>query len=148
MENNGEECLLLQKTIYELVQAAARYNAKFCGVLISLGFKRCPSDPCLFLLIILSYVDDNLTIGKRSAIDAFLKEFKESKFTFTLEEGMSNYLSCNIQLDHATVTGWIGQLHMVKKIEKTFGEEVSKLQSYTTPGTPGFKLKKAVNNSE
>jgi hypothetical protein len=37
---------------------------------------------------------------------------------------------------------------MVKKIEKTFGEEVSKLQSYTTPGTPGFKLKKAVDDSE
>jgi hypothetical protein len=79
MENDGEECLLLLKTIYGLVQAAARYNAKFCGVLISLGFERCPSDPCLFrrgsgdsLLIILSYVDDNLTVGKRSTIDAFL----------------------------------------------------------------------------
>jgi hypothetical protein len=85
------------------------------------------------LLIILSYVDNNLTIGKRSAIDAFLKEFKESEFTFTLEEGLSDYLSCDIQMDRASLTGWIGQPHMVKKIEKTFGEDVSKLQSYTIP---------------
>jgi hypothetical protein len=93
-------------------------------------------------------MDDNLTFGKRSAIDVFLKEFKESEFTFTLEEGLSNYLKCDIKLDCASLTGWIGQPHMVKKIEKTFGEEVSKLQSYTTPGTPGFKLKKAVDDSE
>ena len=44
--------------------------------------------------------------------------------------------------------GWVGQPHMVKKIEKTFGEEVEKLQSYTMTGTPALKLVKPENDSE
>jgi len=78
----GNECLLLKQTIYGLVQSAARYNHKFSEVLMGLGFKRCPSDPCSFrrgsgekMLIILCYVDDNLVIGKRQEIDKFLEEF-------------------------------------------------------------------------
>jgi len=39
-------------------------------------------------------------------------------------------------MDPETVTGWIGQPHMVKKIEKTFGKEVANMQNYTTLGTP------------
>ena len=155
MEHEDDECLELKKTIYGLVQAAARYNQKFCSVLMNLGFERCPSDPCMFrrgagddLLIILCYVDDNLVIGKRPTIDKFLEEFKKSEFTFTLEEGLSDYLSCDIQIDRSAKVGWIGQPHMVKKIEKTFGEEVAKLQSYTTPGTPGFKALKTEDESE
>ena len=151
----GNECLLLKQTIYGLVQSAARYNHKFSEVLMGLGFERCPSDPCLFrrgsggkMLIILCYVDDNLVIGKRKEIDKFLEEFKKSEFKFTLEEDLNDYLSCDIQMDPDTMTGWIGQPHMVKKIEKTFGEEVANIQKYTTPGTPGFKLVKASEESE
>ena len=51
-------------------------------------------------------------------------------------------------MDPETVTGWIGQPHMVKKIEKNFGKEVPNVQNYTTPGTPGFKLHKASEESE
>ena len=155
MPSGSDECLLLQKTIYGLVQSAIRYLSAYSDALIKLGFKRCPSDPCMFrrgsgesLLIILCYVDDNLVIGKRPKINEFLEEFKGTEFTFTVDEGLSDYLSCDIQLNHETMTGWIGQPHMIKKIEKTFGEEVSKLQSYTTPGTPGFKLQKATSEAE
>ena len=155
MVTYGDECLLLKQTIYGLVQSAARYNHKFSAVLIKLGFERCPSDPCLFrkgsgekILIILCYVDDNLVIGQRPVIDDFLNDFKKSEFKYTLEEGLSDYLSCDIQMDTEAMIGWIGQPHMVKKIEKTFGEEVSKIQKYSTPGTPGFKLTKASNESE
>jgi len=151
----GNECLLLKQTIYGLVQSAARCNHKFSVVLMGLGFERCPSDPCLFrrgsgekILIILCYVDDNLVIGKRQEIDEFLGEFKKSEFMCTLEEDLNDYLSCDIQMDPETVTGWIGQPHMVKKIEKTFGKEVTNVQNYTTPGTPGFKLLKASEESE
>jgi len=153
----GNECLLLKQTIYGLVQSAARHNHKFSAVLMGLGFKRCPSDPCFFrrssgekilALIIFCYVDDNLVIGKRQEIDKFLEEFKKSKFKHTLEEDSNDYLSCNIQMDPETVTGWIGQPHMVKKIEKTFGKEVANMQNCTTPGTPGFKLLKASEELE
>jgi len=100
------------------------------------------------ILIILCYVDGNLVIGKRQEIDKFLEEFKKSEFKYTLEENLNDYLSFDIQMDPETVTGWIGQPHMVKKIEKTFGKEVANIQNYTTPGTPGFKLRKASEELE
>jgi len=155
MVTYGDECLLLKQTTCGLVQSATGCNHKFSVVLMGLGFERCSPDPCLFrresgdmLLIILCYVDANLVVGKRQEIDKFLEEFKESEFKCTLKEDLNDYLSCDIQMDLETVTGWIGQPHMVKKIEKTFGKEVTNVQNYTAPGTPGFKLVKASEESE
>jgi hypothetical protein len=37
---------------------------------------------------------------------------------------------------------------MVKKIEKTFGEEVANLKAYETPGTPRFKIKRPEEGEE
>jgi len=81
-------------------------------------------------------------------IDRFMKEFKKSEFKYTLGGDLNDHLSCNIQMDPDAVTGWIGQPHMVKKIDKTFGKEVANIQNYTAPGTPGFKLAKASDESE
>jgi len=93
-------------------------------------------------------VDDNLVIGKRQETDRFLEEFKKNEFKFTLEEDSNDHLSCDILMDPETATGWIGQPHVVKKIEKTFRKEVANMQDYTAPGTPGFKLVKASEESE
>ena len=40
------------------------------------------------LIIILSYVDDNLTLGKPKARERFLEELKQTEFTFTVEENL------------------------------------------------------------
>ena len=156
IEHGEDECLLLIKSIYGLVQASSRYGKKFASVLESLGFQKCPSDPCLFMrgtgdkrLIILTYVDDNLVVGKKEEIRSFLdNEFSKTEFTFTVEDTLDDYLSCEVLIDKAEKRGWIGQPHMVKKIEKTFGEEVKGLKNYQTPGTPGFKIMKPENESE
>ena len=155
MDHGDDEVLLLVKTIYGLVQASNRYGKKFAKALEDLGFKRCPSDPCLFMrgegddrLFILTYVDDNLVLGKTKAIDKFMEEFKSTEFTYTVEDTLDDYLSCEVLVDEDKKTGWIGQPHMVKKIEKTFGEEVKSLKEYKTPGTPGFKIQKPEEESE
>ena len=49
MKHDDHECVLLEKSIYGLVQASNRYNKKFREVLEGLGFQPCPSDPCLFM---------------------------------------------------------------------------------------------------
>ena len=59
-----------------------------------------------------------------------------------MEQTLTDYLSCEIRLNEERTMGWIGQPHMIKKIDKTFGDEVSKLQRYRTPGTPGLGLVK------
>ena len=101
MEAEDDECLILEKSSYGLRQVSIQYAKKYCEVLESMGFKSCPSDPCLFMrgtdnerLFILTYVDDNLCIGKKEAIESFLTEFKSNEFTFTVEDTLEDYLSC------------------------------------------------------
>jgi hypothetical protein len=148
MEHEQDECLLLEKTIYGLVQASRQYYKKFRDVLVKkMGFKQCPSDPCFFMrrnklgvVVILTYVDDNLTCGDRAAIDQTLQELRENGFNLTVEPELKDYLSCEIHFSKDRKKAWVGQPHMVKKIQKTFGDEVKGLQTYRTPGTPNQGL--------
>ena len=156
MEHEEGECLILNKTIYGLVQSARMYYLKFSDILVDkLGFKQCKSDPCLFMrknelgiCIILCYVDDNLTIGHRKAIDQVLQGIREHGLNMTVEEQLTDYLSCEIAFNKTKTAAWIGQPHMIKKIEKTFGEEVKSRQEYKTPGTPGMGLVRAEENED
>jgi hypothetical protein len=147
MDHQPDECLLLEKTIYGLVQSARNYGLKFANFMKSIGFKQCGSDPCLMMrkdqvgtLYVLTYVDDNLVVGDRKAMDKLLKEIDRSEFTVTVENELKDYLSCEIIADKERKKAWIGQPHMVKKIIKTFEEEIQGMQVYQTPGTPGFQI--------
>ncbi len=148
MDHEEDECLLLEKTIYGLLQSARYYFKKFESVLVKkMGFKQCPCDPCLFyrknelgICIILCYVDDNLTAGHKAAIDQAIKEIKSHGFNLTIENELKDYLSCEIKFSKDKKKAWIGQPHMIKKIQKTFEEEVKGMQKYRTPGTPNQGL--------
>jgi hypothetical protein len=147
MDHEPDECLLLEKTIYGLVQSARYYGQKFANFMKSIGFKQCGSDPCLMMrkdeigtLYVLTYVDDNLVVGDRKAMDKLLKDIDRSEFTVTVENELKDYLSCEIVVDKERKKAWIGQPHMVKKVIKTFEEEFRGMQVYQTPGTPGFQI--------
>jgi len=83
-EDPGDDkVLVLQMAMYGLVQAARQWFKRVSDVLITVGFNPCESDPCLMyrfdeegLCIILMYVDDNLIVGSRKAIDKATKEIK------------------------------------------------------------------------
>ena len=49
MVHQTDECLLLLKTLYGLIQAARHYFDFFSKILIDIGFQQSPADPCLFL---------------------------------------------------------------------------------------------------
>ena len=148
MEHEDDECLLLLKTIYGLVQSARQYFKKFKSVLVGkMGFKQCPSDPCLFMrknelgiVLIICHVDDNFTVGSKAAMKQALDEIKANGLNLTVTDELNDYLSCMIKISKDRKKAWIGQPHMVKKIRKEFGQEVAKLQRYRTPGTPGQGL--------
>ena len=150
MEHDDDEVLLLLKTIYGLVQASRQYNKKFTDVLVNkMGFRQCRADRCLYyrrnkdgLVIVLTYVDDNLCVGHPKALKAMLEEIPKHGLQITVEHELKDYLSCEIRLNEDRTKAWIGQPHMIKKIEKTFGEEVNKRQRYKTAGTPGLGLVK------
>jgi hypothetical protein len=155
MDHDADECLILDRTLYGLVQSSRVYYQTYSKVIESFGFKKCPADPCLFmrkdedgLCIILCYVDDNLVVGHRRSIDKLMRQLDDSFLSYTKEENLVDYLSCEIQLNDDRTQAWLGQPHMVKKIVKTFGDEVKGLPVYTTPGTPSFGILKPQEGEE
>ena len=148
MDHEDDECLQLLQTIYGTVQAARAFFQKFRNTMVDkMGFEQCKSDPCLFirrnelgLVMVVLYVDDGAAVGDKAAIDAMLEELKQHGLKTTKEETMKDYLSCEIVYNDDETKAWIGQPHMVRKIEQEFGELVERLQVYKTPGTPGFNI--------
>ena len=82
--------------------------------------------------IALTHVDDNLVVGAKKALDQLLIDLKDTEFTFTAEHDLTDCLSCEIIRDgkHA----WLGQPHMMKRLQTKFGEITSKLPRHRTVG--------------
>jgi len=146
LENEDDECLLLKRTIYGLVQSARMYNLKFRDILLKLGYKQCACEPCLFyranelgVPMLVSYVDDNAIAGDEAAIEDTLKGLNEHGLTYT-RESLTDYLSCEVIFNDDETKAWIGQPHMVKKLKKEFWEEVKGMKTYEIPGTPNQGL--------
>jgi len=79
-----DNVLKLQMAMHGLVQAAQKWFKHLSDVLITLGFKPCKSDPCLMyrvnengLCIILMYLDNNLIVGSKMAIEQVTDEIKK-----------------------------------------------------------------------
>ena len=86
------------------------------------------------------YVDDCLTIGTDEAIEEVINALKGHNFGLKVEDNLTDYLSCKIVQERDKGKAWIMQPHLIDNLEKKFGEEVNGMKSYTTPGTPRFKI--------
>lgn len=80
--------------------------------------------------------DDCLLIGDRPAILETIELIKKS-FNVTVEETLKDYLSCEVILSRDKKKAWVGQPHLMKKLDNKFKELVSGMQTYKTAGTPG-----------
>jgi hypothetical protein len=116
-------------------------------VLKHIGFEQSKADPCLFvrrnelgLVIVISYVDDCAACGSKEALNQMLEQIGKSELSFTVNEDMRDYLSCEVLFNEDKTKGWLGQPHMIKKIKRVFGDAVAKLPKYRTPGTSGVGL--------
>ena len=118
-------------------------------ILESDGFEKSKADPCLMtkkdslgLVFMALYVDDCLTIGDTAAINATINHLKNKGLGLKITDTLTDYLSCEIKLNRKTKKGWIGQPHLIRDLEAKFGEMVSHLNVYKTPGTPGVGLER------
>ena len=75
-----EDCLILQKGIYGLVEAARQFWKKIVDKMQEQGFQLSEADPCMLyredergVCIIIIEFDDMLIIGKEEAIDAAIR---------------------------------------------------------------------------
>lgn len=132
MDHKPDECLLLIKTIYGLVQSARQFYMKFKSILVGkMKFKECPSDPCLFMrhddkgiCFVLLHVDDCYASGTEEAIESVVKEIQKHGLAVTVDREISDYLSCEIIMSKDKSKAWIGQPHMIKKIKNKFSDMV------------------------
>ena len=155
MDADKEDCLSLNKTIYGLVQSARQFYIKLVEALKSCGFKGSEVDPCLWtkhsslgMVMMAIYVDDCLTIGTDEAIEEVINALKGHNFGLKVEDNLTDYLSCKIVQERDKGKAWIMQPHLIENLEKKFGEEVNGMKSYTTPGTPRFKIVRPTSELE
>ena len=135
----NEDCFLLEKSIYGLVQAARQYYKKFIKVMTDeLKFQKCLADSCLLMrkdengtLVVCVYVDDTMCLGERKAIDKFKAEIR--KHFLTKDEGeMTEYVGCTV-CRGSTGNLKMHQPHLLAKLKREFGNEVEKMRTYDTP---------------
>jgi len=150
MEDSKNKVLRLKKTIYGLVQAAKAFYKKLTQVLKSIGFEGGIIDPCLLtrkgkkgIVHIAIYVDDCFCCGDMEEIEQVIEDMKNSGFKLKIEKELSDYLSCKLLFSKDKKKAWIGQPHLLKKIETSFGNELEKIRSYKSPAAPGMGIVKA-----
>ena len=116
-------------------------------ILKKIGFKGGDVDPCLYrrqdedgLVFVALYVDDNLMVGHPNPIQKTIKELQANGLTLKVEDNLCDYLSCGIIFSSNHKKAWLGQPHLISKLEQTFENQVQGLRKYKTPGTPGLNM--------
>ena len=139
------DCIIFNKCIYGLVQAAWQYYKKAVEVLKSSGFVRGSINLCLYvkksmkdIVYVALYVDNNLMIGDIAAVDDAIEVLKNKGVVLKIVEVLKDYLSCKIKFSNDKKHAWLGQSHLIKNLEIKFGGLVHKVWSHNTPGPPSF----------
>ena len=98
----GEVVLKLFKCVYGLKQAAMAFWKQLLECMKDMDKQRSTADPCLYfewtkhgLVIIVSWIDDNLLIGKSEAV-AIAKEQLMSRFDCEECGELNEYIGCKI----------------------------------------------------
>jgi hypothetical protein len=98
MAHDDSQCLLLQKTIYGLVQSARQFFKKLVECLKNIGFTGGYADPCLMtyrsekgIVYIALYVDDCYCVGHEEAIQDTIKQIISRGFDVKVENNLTDY---------------------------------------------------------
>ena len=90
------------------------------------------------------YIDDTLCLGEKEAITDFKNELKKH-FAIKEEGETKEYVGCKV-----TKTGKksliMYQDDLIEKIDRIFGDEVRKMQSYGMPAGTGDHIKRSDEN--
>ena len=83
---------------------------------------------------------DNACIGMKRLIDDTIVWLWKLGFDLKVMDNFTDYLSCEILFSKDKSKAWVGQPHLVQKLEKKFADLVKGLKNYKTPGTPGHNI--------
>ena len=105
-----DECVVLEKALYGLVQAARQFFKKLTHVMEDkLRFVRCKADNCLLmrknelgLIAMCVYIDDTLCVGSKESLIKFKIEISEH-FAVKEEGIMTEFVGCSEVREKATL---------------------------------------------
>lgn len=124
--NDADHVYIVRKALYGLRQSGREWNSEMNGWLLSQGFQRCATEPCLYyrtdgekLILLLVYVDDVIcaTNDENSKCDLFERLNKEYGLK---DQGLlTDYLGVEIQQSEESV--FIAQRKYANDILEKFG---------------------------
>jgi len=127
------------------VQGAHQWWKKFVDILKYIEFKGGFADPCLMIkqsndgtVFASIHVEDNFCVGHPKALNTFVEDLKKQGLMVKVFKELTAYLCSLILKDKKKA--WIGQLHLIAKLQEKSGYLVDKMQSYQTPGMPGQRV--------
>ena len=99
-KNMGKDgCIILDKCIYGLVQAAEQYCKK-AKVLKNMGFSRGSVDPCFYMkkseegvVYVALKIYENLMEGNPEVIDEAIEALQKNELVLKVMKGLKDYLS-------------------------------------------------------
>jgi hypothetical protein len=135
----------LKYGLYGLKQSSFLWNQELNGFLLSLGFTRSVSDPCLYvrrqnghLLIMACYVDDLVIASNDDSQKSWLKQQLSARYKMTDCGELEWFLGMRIQRDRANNVITLDQKQYIETILERFGMQHCKPVS--TPASVGVHL--------
>uniref|UniRef100_A0A2N9GLP2 Gag-Pol polyprotein n=1 Tax=Fagus sylvatica TaxID=28930 RepID=A0A2N9GLP2_FAGSY len=154
-EEKGKENLVckLNKSLYGLKQAPRCWYKRFDSFIMSLGYNRHSSDPCVYykrfgdgnFIILLLYVDDMLVAGPNKDRITDLKAQLAREFEMKDLGPANKILGMQIYRDRNNRKIWLSQKNYLKKILRRFNMQDCK--PIPTPLPINFKLSSSMSPS-
>ena len=88
------------------------------------------------VIVMIIHVDDCYVIVDIESIEHVVKEIEKEGLKIKVNYDTSDFLSCELMFDKEKKKAWIGQPHLLKKMEQNFKHLIKDKQQYKTPGTP------------
>jgi Reverse transcriptase (RNA-dependent DNA polymerase) len=141
--SSTDHCLLLEKALYGLFQAARQWWKRVNEFMKKLRFFPSPADPCLFVKIgtkddppafIIIYVDDGLIIGTSDLIKTVLKALAK-EFKIKDLGPIKIFVGCKIVINRERDTIWINQPNLIQNFEMNFRTLVTTDRVFNTGST-------------
>ncbi|KAI5731455.1 hypothetical protein M8J77_010194 [Diaphorina citri] len=150
---NPELVCKLNKSLYGLKQSSREWNKVFHDYVLSLGFKQCLSDNCLYILnqeskivYLLLYVDDITIVSEHFELMNDMKLCLSKKFEMEDLGEIKHFLGLNIDICYDKNTIIIHQKPYIDKILTKFN--MTEAKGISTPIEKNLKLNPASSESE
>ena len=75
------------------------------------------------------HVDDCYAVGHPKALEDAIKQISKH-FKLKVEDVLTDYLSCEIRFNKLKTKAWVGQPHLIKRLEQKFGAMIKTTQTY------------------